>query len=177
MSRIGKHEIKIPSSVQVTLDGQHLRFSAKGIQEEYTVSDSLKVERTDSGVKVSPLNESRFARSIWGTSQRNISNIVHGLTDGFSTTLELVGVGYRAAVAGTKLTMQLGFSHDVVFDIPQGISIKCEKPTTIVVSGHDKQQVNQVCAYLRGHRPPEPYKGKGVIKSGEFVLRKEGKKK
>jgi len=177
MSRIGKHEVKVPSSVQVTLEGQQLHFSAKGINKSYVVSDSLKVERTEGGVKVTPIDESRFARSIWGTSQRNISNIVRGLVDGFATTLDLVGVGYRASVAGTRLTMQLGFSHDVVFDIPEGISVKCEKPTTIVVSGHDKQQVNQICAYLRGHRPPEPYKGKGVIKSGEFVLRKEGKKK
>jgi large subunit ribosomal protein L6 len=177
MSRVGKHEIKVPSSVQLKVYGHHLEFSAKGIVESYEVSDSLILERTDEGIKLTPLNDTQFARSIWGTTQRNLSNIVHGLTTGFSTSLDLVGVGYRASVNGNKLTMQLGFSHDVVFEIPQHITIKCEKPTNIVVSGHNKQQVNQICAHLRAHRPPEPYKGKGVIRSGEFVVRKEGKKK
>ena len=124
-----------------------------------------------------PLNKEQSTRSIWGTSQRNVSNIVHGLSEGFKVDLEMVGVGYKAAVNGKKLTMQLGFSHDIEYDIPEGISITCSKPTSMTISGHCKKQVGDVAAFLRSHRKPEPYKGKGVMKVGEFVYRKEGKKK
>jgi large subunit ribosomal protein L6 len=177
MSRVGKHEIIVPSSIALKVEGNRLEFSSKSVTRFYNASEELLLERTENGIRLTPLSKTRFARSIWGTTQRNISNIVHGLDKGFSKTLELVGVGYRAAVAGRVLTLQLGYSHDVTCDIPEGITIKCEKPTTIVVSGHDNQQIGQLCALIRSYRRPEPYKGKGIHRAGDYVVRKEGKKK
>jgi large subunit ribosomal protein L6 len=177
MSRVGKNSIRVPDGVSVVLSGNVLSIKKGGIEEVYSVPRCLKVERTDDGIVLAPLNSAQSTRALWGTSQRNLSNIVIGLSEGFKVELEMVGVGYKAAVSGSKLTMQLGFSHDIVYDIPSGISIACPKPTTIVVSGHCKKQIGDVVAVLRGYRPPEPYKGKGVMKAGEFVYRKEGKKK
>ncbi|MDR0640707.1 MAG: 50S ribosomal protein L6 [Holosporales bacterium] len=177
MSRVGKHSVQIPSGVSVALDGNMLTIKKGSIEETYKVPDCLKVENTESGILFTPLDSAQSTRALWGTSQRNVKNIVTGLDTGFKIELEMVGVGYKAAVSGKKLTMQLGYSHDITFDIPDGISINCPKPTAIVVSGHDKKQVGDVAAVLRCYRKPEPYKGKGVIRSGEFVYRKEGKKK
>lgn len=177
MSRVGKHQVIIPSGVQHTVDGNVLTFKKGNIEEVYEVPSCIKVEKTADGVLFKPLNQEQQTRALWGTSQRNVSNIVIGLDKGFKVDLEMVGVGYKAAVNGCKLTMQLGFSHDINYDIPEGIVIVCPKPTTISITGHSKKQVGDVAAFLRSHRKPEPYKGKGVMKSGEFVYRKEGKKK
>ena len=146
-------------------------------EESYALPEVISLEKTDKGIKLTPVNETTAVRRMWGTTQRNIFNIVKGLDQGFTVNIELVGVGYRAAVAGSKLTVQLGFSHDVVFDVPQGITIRCDKPTTIAVTGPSKQKVGQVAAVLSSNRPPEPYKGKGMIRENQFVVRKEGKKK
>ena len=177
MSRVGKHEVKLTSSVTLTEAGRVLNFKGKNGTATYTVHDLVNFERTDTGIKFSPVSGSQASRSLWGTTQRNVSNIVKGLEEGFNVNIELVGVGYRAAVNGNKLNLQLGFSHDINYDIPAGITIKCEKPTAIAVSGASKQLVGQVAAYLSTLRPPEPYKGKGVIRENVFVVRKEGKKK
>jgi large subunit ribosomal protein L6 len=135
------------------------------------------MEKTDKGLKLTPADETMKARALWGTAQRNISNIVKGVDEGFTVNLDLVGVGYRASVNGSKIVLQLGFSHDVEYDLPKGVSAKCEKPTALAITGPSKQQVGQIAAVLRNYRKPEPYKGKGVIRAGEYVVRKEGKKK
>ena len=177
MSRVGKNEIVVPSSVSWSQSGQVLSFKGKMGEESYALPEVISLEKTDKGIKLTPVNETTAVRRMWGTTQRNIFNIVKGLDQGFTVNIELVGVGYRAAVAGSKLTVQLGFSHDVVFDVPQGITIRCDKPTTIAVTGPSKQKVGQVAAVLSSNRPPEPYKGKGMIRENQFVVRKEGKKK
>ena len=177
MSRVGKNEISVPSSVTWSLSGQVVSFKGKLGNEDYILPEFISVEKTDKGIKLVPANSSVAARKMWGTAQRNVQNIVKGLDQGFTVNMELIGVGYRASVAGNKLTMQLGFSHDVLFDIPEGITIKCEKPTSISITGASKQKVGQIAAVLRTHRLPEPYKGKGIIRENEFVVRKEGKKK
>ncbi|MDR1476033.1 MAG: 50S ribosomal protein L6 [Holosporales bacterium] len=177
MSRVGKNSIPIPAGVNVALNGNILTIKKGGIEEIYKVPDCLKVEESKESIRFIPLDSNQSTRALWGTSQRNVNNIIVGLSDGFKIELEMVGVGYKAAVSGKKLTMQLGFSHDIVYDIPDRITIACPKPTTMVVSGHCKKQVGDVAAVLRGYRPPEPYKGKGVMRVGEFVYRKEGKKK
>jgi large subunit ribosomal protein L6 len=177
MSRVGKHEVIVPAAVALTVNNRTLSFKGKLGSEIYEVPEEVLLEKTTAGVKFTPANETKQARMLWGTTQRNVSNIVKGLDQGFTVNLDLVGVGYRAAVAGDKLTMQLGFSHDVVFAIPAGIVIKCEKPTSIAITGASKQQVGEIASKLREYRKPEPYKGKGVIREGEFVVRKEGKKK
>ena len=177
MSRVGKHIVAIPSGVNVSCTGQILTIKKGNISETYVVPACLKIECSSDGVKFVPLNSDKETRSIWGTSQRNVGNIIAGLDKGFKVELEMVGVGYKASVSGKKLTMQLGFSHDVLYDIPDGVTIACPKPTTISISGHSKKQIGDIAAFLRSYRKPEPYKGKGIMKSGEFVYRKEGKKK
>lgn len=177
MSRVGKHAVKIPASVTFSQADRQLSFKSSKGQMEYKVHELIKIEKVDGGVLFSPINKTQEARSLWGTTQRNVANIVHGLDQGFSLMIELVGVGYRAAVSGQKLQLQLGFSHDINYDIPAGITIQCEKPTSIKIMGASKEQVGQVGAYLSSLRPPEPYKGKGVIRENVFVVRKEGKKK
>ncbi len=177
MSRVGKNEIVIPASVTLTQNGHSLAFKGKMGADTYVVPDCIVIEKTDKGIKFSPSSEALPVRTLWGTTQRNVENMVKGLDQGFTVNLELNGVGYRAAVAGNKLTMQLGFSHDVVYEVPQGIAIKCDKPTAISITGPSKQMVGQIAAVLRSYRKPEPYKGKGVIRENEFVVRKEGKKK
>jgi large subunit ribosomal protein L6 len=177
MSRVGKHSVKVPSGVSVVCSGNVLTIKKGAVEREYTVPSCLKVSVSEDGVLFVPLDSERSTRALWGTSQRNVKNIVVGLESGFKMELDMVGVGYKASVNGRKLTMQLGYSHDIVYDMPDGISIACPKPTSIVVSGYCKKQVGDVAAVLRGYRSPEPYKGKGVIRSGEFVYRKEGKKK
>ncbi len=177
MSRIGKQPVSIPSGVTAEVEGQTV--SAKGPKGElsFVLNDLVVVEMTDDGIKVDPVNESKTARAMWGMSRTQVANIMSGVTSGFEKKLEITGVGYRAAVQGNKLQLSLGFSHDVNYDIPEGIEIQCPKPTEIVVSGINKQQVGQVAAEIRKYRPPEPYKGKGVRYAGEYIFRKEGKKK
>ncbi len=149
---------------------------AKG-QLAFTVPDALKVQRTDNAIKVDPRNDTKRARALWGTSRARVNNLVIGVTTGFEKKLEITGVGYRAAVQGKVLQLALGYSHDVNYPIPNGISIVTPKPTEIMISGIDKQQVGQVAAEIRALRGPEPYKGKGVKYANEFIFRKEGKKK
>ena len=177
MSRIGKKSIAIPEGITATLDGQ--KVTAKGPMGELTfvVNDEVLVKMEDGGFQVNPKNNTKNARSQWGMSRTMISNIFAGVKDGFSKTLEINGVGYRAAMQGNKLQLQLGFSHEVLYDLPEGVNVKVTKPTEIVVSGFDKQKVGQVAAEIRKYRPPEPYKGKGVKYADEFIFRKEGKKK
>jgi large subunit ribosomal protein L6 len=177
MSRIGQKPVAIPSGVTVELDGQS--FKAKGPNGELAMTfvDEVEVKREDDNIIVLPRGKSKRERMMWGMQRTLVSNIVVGVTEGFKIELEIVGVGYRAAVEGNKINLQLGFSHDVLYDIPEGIKVECPKPTSIVISGADRQVVGQVAAEIRSYRKPEPYKGKGVRYLGEQVYRKEGKKK
>lgn len=177
MSRVGKNEVSIPAGISMSQAGAIVTLKGKTGSKDYAIPDCILFEKTEKGFKVSPKDNSQEARSLWGTTQRNLANIVKGFDQGFKLNIELVGVGYRAAVTGNKITLQLGFSHDINYDIPEGITIKCEKPTSISISGFDKQLVGTVGAHLRQYRKPEPYKGKGVIRETEFIIRKEGKKK
>ena len=177
MSRIGKNPVKIPAGVEVAFaDGI---LTAKGKLGELTLQTRPEVEvKVDTDqVTVSPTGTDQFARAMWGTTRANIANMCRGVSEGFSKEMELVGVGYRAAVQGQNLQLQLAYSHDIFYPIPAGIEIKCEKPTSIVVRGANKQVVGQVCAEIRAYRPPEPYKGKGIKFVNEQIVRKEGKKK
>jgi large subunit ribosomal protein L6 len=177
MSRIGKRPIAIPDGVTVNLDGQQV--AAKGPKGELSIVlvKEVAAEMGDDGITVVPKGNSKRARSMWGLSRSLVSNAIKGVTDGFTKTLEINGVGYRAQVQGKKLQLTLGLSHDVAYPIPDGIKIECTKPTEIVVSGIELQKVGQVAAEIRRYRPPEPYKGKGIRYAGEYVFRKEGKKK
>ena len=178
MSRIGKYPVVIPSGVTVTVEGNKVTVKGKLGELSCTYDDghiATKVE--DNKVVVTPLSQSLTARALWGTTRANINTLVKGVSEGFSKSLELVGVGYKARMEGTKLVLSLGFSHDVNFPAPAGIKISCESPTQIKVFGVDKQLVGQVAAEIRKYRKPEPYKGKGVKYEGEYVRRKEGKKK
>lgn len=177
MSRVGKHDVRIPSTVTMTQSGDVLSFKGKLGEDSLKIPDCVEVSQVEGGLRVRPKDASKQSRSMWGTIQRLLSNIVHGVSEGFTVSLDLVGVGYKAAVSGSKLTLQLGFSHDINYDIPHGVTIKCEKPTSIQITAASKQQAGAIAALLRSYRPPEPYKGKGVIRAGEFVVRKEGKKK
>ena len=177
MSRIGKKSVPLPKGVTASVDGQTVKV--KGPKGELSVKlvPEVKASIGDDGITVTPdLNQER-ARQMWGLSRTLVNNLVTGVTTGFTQKLEIQGVGYRAAVQGKVLNLQLGFSHDVPYAIPPGITITTEKPTQIAVSGIDKQLVGQVAAEIRSWRPPEPYKGKGVRYEGEYVRRKEGKKK
>jgi large subunit ribosomal protein L6 len=177
MSRIGKNPVVVPSGVEVQLLGQTL--SAKGGLGTLSlaVSNEVTASIADGVVTIAPKNETKQARAMWGTTRALVNNMVNGVSKGFSTTLEINGVGYRAAVQGDVLNLQLGYSHDVAFPIPKDVRIACERPTVITVSGADRQRVGQVAAEIRAYRPPEPYKGKGIKYSTETVRRKEGKKK
>jgi large subunit ribosomal protein L6 len=177
MSRIGKHPVAIPSGVEVQLSGQTL--SAKGSLGtlRLVVSNEVTASLADGAVTIAPRHETKQSRAMWGTTRALVNNMVTGVSKGFSVTLEINGVGYRAAVQGNVLTLQLGYSHDVAYPIPSDVKIACERPTLITVSGADRQRVGQIAAEIRAFRPPEPYKGKGVKYSTETVRRKEGKKK
>jgi large subunit ribosomal protein L6 len=177
MSRIGKNPVTIPQGVEVKLDGQTVTAKGRLGQGSFTVVDDVAVELKDGKISVSPRGESRRARNMWGTSRTQVNNLVHGVANGFSEDLEINGVGYRAAVQGKELVLQLGHSHDIKYPIPAGITIKTEKPTSISITGPNKQQVGQIAAEIRAFRPPEPYKGKGVKYVSETIVRKEGKKK
>jgi large subunit ribosomal protein L6 len=177
MSRVGKYPVEVPAGVTMALAGNIL--TAKGKLGELTLELTENVETKIDGNKVSvaPKTKAAQARMMWGTTRANIANMVKGVSVGYAKTLEITGTGFRAAVQGPNLVVNLGFSHDVVYPIPSGIKISCEKPTLIKVEGMDKRQVGQVCAEIRSYRPPEPYKGKGVKFEGEAIRRKEGKKK
>ncbi|MFD1197023.1 50S ribosomal protein L6 [Brucella gallinifaecis] len=177
MSRIGKKPVPVPAGVTASVDGQIVK--AKGAKGElsFVVHDEVLVKLEDGAVRVDPRDQSKLARSKWGMSRSMIENIFEGVGKGFEKKLEISGVGYRAAMQGKNVQLSLGFSHEVVYDVPAGITVAVPKPTEIVVTGIDKQQVGQVAAEIREYRGPEPYKGKGVKYAGEKIVRKEGKKK
>jgi len=177
MSRIGKNPVAIPSGVQVTLAGQTL--TARGRTDTLTlaVSNDVEVTVADGNVTVAPKSESTRARAMWGTRRALVNNMVVGVSTGFTRNLEINGVGYRAAVQGANLNLQLGYSHDIVYPIPKDVKIACERPTAIAITGADRQRVGQIAAEIRAFRPPEPYKGKGIKYAEETIRRKEGKKK
>jgi large subunit ribosomal protein L6 len=177
MSRIGKKPIAVPSGITAAVEGQTVKVKGPKGALSVVLHDDVAVKLESGQIKVDPRSETKRARSQWGTSRTLISNLIARVTKGFEERLEITGVGYRAAVQGKQLNLQLGFSHDVNYPIPQGITIATPKPTEIVITGTDKQQVGQVAAEIRGYRPPEPYKGKGVKYAGEYIFRKEGKKK
>ncbi|MDI1345310.1 MAG: 50S ribosomal protein L6 [Pseudolabrys sp.] len=177
MSRIGKKPVTVPSGVTASVDGQTVKVKGPKGALQLVVHDDVVVAMDKGMVTIDPRNDSKRARSMWGTYRTLVSNLFTGVTKGFEEKLEITGVGYRAAVQGKNLNLQLGFSHDVTFPIPEGIAIATPKPTEINISGIDKQTVGQVAAEIRGYRPPEPYKGKGVKYAGEYIFRKEGKKK
>lgn len=177
MSRTGAKAVAIPDGVNTTIDGQLV--SVKGPKGELSVTlvDDVAAEMTDSGIQLSLREQSKRARAMWGMSRTLVANLIDGVTEGFEKSLEIQGVGYRAQMQGKNLQLQLGFSHDVTYEVPEGIEIKCPSQTEVIISGIEKQKVGQVAAEIRGFRPPEPYKGKGVRYAGEYVFRKEGKKK
>jgi large subunit ribosomal protein L6 len=177
MSRIGKKPVALPKGVTASVEGQTVKV--KGPKGELSVKlvPDVSVTLQEGSISVSPREGAERGPQMWGLSRTLVNNLVEGVTNGFTQKLEIQGVGYRAAVQGKVLNLQLGFSHDVPYPIPAGITIATEKPTMISVSGIDKQLVGQVAAEIRGYRPPEPYKGKGVRYEGEYVRRKEGKKK
>ncbi len=177
MSRIGKKPIEVPSGVTVSIDGQQV--TAKGPKGELSavLIDEVLAEMGDDGVKVDPRDESKRAQAMWGMSRTVVANLIQGVSEGFSRSLEINGVGYRAQAQGRELQLNLGYSHDVVYQVPEGIEVQTPKPTEIVVTGIDKQRVGQVAAEIRAYRKPEPYKGKGIKYSDEYIFRKEGKKK
>jgi len=177
MSRVGKHPVAVPSGVTVEIANRILKAKGKLGELSLTLSDEVEAKLEDGKVVVTPRAETKRARTLWGTTRALVNNMVGGVSKGFSKTLEINGVGYRAQVQGKNLQLQLGFSHDVVYPIPAGVTIKCEKPTQITISGADRQRVGQVAAEIRAFRKPEPYKGKGIKYDNERILRKEGKKK
>jgi large subunit ribosomal protein L6 len=177
MSRVGKNAVKVPAGVTVTIAGQQVTAKGKLGQLSMVFNRDVKPELEGDKVWVRPANDTKRARMAWGMSRAMINNMVTGVSTGYTVGLEINGVGYRAAVQGKNLNLQLGFSHDVQFPIPEGITIKCDKPTSITISGADKQKVGQVAAVIRSYRRPEPYKGKGIKYEAETIRRKEGKKK
>ncbi len=177
MSRVGKYPVEIPAGVQVALAGRVLSAKGKLGELKLELTDLVEAEVGDNKITVRPRGESSPARMMWGTTRANVANMVKGVSEGYAKQMEITGTGYRASVQGSNLVINLGFSHDVVYPIPPGIKVTCERPTAIKVEGVDKRLVGQVCAEIRAWRPPEPYKGKGVKFEGEAILRKEGKKK
>jgi large subunit ribosomal protein L6 len=177
MSRIGKNPVMVPAGVEVKLAGQILTAKGKLGQGSLTIVDDVSIELKDGAITVAPRGESRRARNMWGTSRALVNNLVHGVADGFTKNLEINGVGYRAAVQGKDLVLQLGFTNEIKYPIPDGVTMKTEKPTMIAITGPDKQRIGQIAAEIRAFRPPEPYKGKGVKYATETIVRKEGKKK
>jgi large subunit ribosomal protein L6 len=177
MSRIGKRPVAIPSGVTAAVDGQTVKMKGPKGQLQFVVHNDVEVKLDKNVVTVSPRAETNRARALYGTARAQIASLVEGVTKGYEKKLEITGVGYRAAMAGKNLQLALGYSHDVVYQIPEGIQIAVPKPTEITITGTDSQRVGQVAAEIRAYRKPEPYKGKGVKYAGEFIFRKEGKKK
>mgnify|MGYP006272045857 CR=1 FL=1 len=177
MSRIGKRPVELPSGVTATVSGQTVEVKGpKGVRS-FTATDDVDIKLEDGVLSVTPRGDSKRARQQWGMSRTQVQNCVTGVSDGFRKELEIQGVGYRAQVQGQTLKLALGYSHDVEFAIPEGIEIKCAKPTEIEIAGIDQQLVGETAAKIREWRPPEPYKGKGIRYKGEYIFRKEGKKK
>jgi large subunit ribosomal protein L6 len=177
MSRVGKKPIAVPSGVTATVTGQTVKVKGGKGELSFLVPEEVSVAMENGAVAVNPRDESKDARAKWGMSRAQVANLVEGVTKGFEKKLEISGVGYRAQVAGKVLKLSLGYSHDVEYEIPAGITIATPRPTEVLVSGIDKQKVGQTAAEIREYRSPEPYKGKGVKYSDEFIFRKEGKKK
>ena len=177
MSRIGKRPVAVPSGITANVAGQTVKVKGPKGTLEVVLHDDVSVALDGDRIKIDPRNETKRARAQWGTSRTHIANLIAGVTKGFEQRLEINGVGYRAAVQGKNLQLALGYSHDVAYPIPEGITIATPKPVEIVISGIDRQKVGQVAAEIREFRPPEPYKGKGVKYANERIFRKEGKKK
>jgi len=179
MSRIGKNPVPVPSNLTATVSGQEVKVKGPKGELSFTVPEEIKVAKTDRGIEVTPVEDTKMARGMWGMSRTMVANLVRGVTEGYSQTLEIQGVGFRAAMKGKDLQLNIGFSHDVVHKIPAGVDVKVAgaKQEIITVSGIDKQLVGQVAANIRASRPPEPYQGKGIRYQGEYIFRKEGKKK
>jgi large subunit ribosomal protein L6 len=177
MSRIGKHPVSVPGGVKVALAGQTLTVSGKLGELKRTLPKEVLLEQDDGVVKVQPRDDGKRARAMWGLSRTLVANMVEGVSKGFTKKLVISGVGYRAAVDGKIVNLQLGYSHDIKYAVPDDIDVKCETPTAITISGADRQKVGQVASELRAFRLPEPYKGKGIRYDDEVIRRKEGKKK
>ncbi|MBV9330344.1 MAG: 50S ribosomal protein L6 [Alphaproteobacteria bacterium] len=177
MSRIGNRPVPLPKGVTATIEGKNVKVKGPKGELKLTLVEEIDAKVEADGIVVTPRSDMERASQMWGMSRTLVNNLVVGVTQGFDTKLEIQGVGYRAAVQGKNLNLQLGFSHEVAYPIPAGITITAEKPTMLTVSGMDKQLVGQVAAEIRSYRKPEPYKGKGVRYAGEYVRRKEGKKK
>ena len=177
MSRIGKKPVAVPSGITANVEGQTVKIKGPKGALQVVLHDDIAVKLDGGEIKVDPRFETKRARSQWGTSRTLISNLIAGVTKGFEQRLEINGVGYRAAVQGKNLQIALGYSHDIVYPIPEGITIATPRPVEIVITGSDRQKVGQVAAEIRDYRPPEPYKGKGIKYAGERIFRKEGKKK
>jgi large subunit ribosomal protein L6 len=177
MSRVGKKPVAVPAGVTAKVEGQKVAVKGPKGELQFTVPDDVVVAMDAGQIKVDPRDESKRARAMWGMSRSMINNLVAGVTKGYERKLEITGVGYKAAVVGKNLQLSLGYSHDVNYAIPTGITIATPKPTEVTIAGIDKRQVGQVAAEIRAFRGPEPYKGKGIKYEGEFIFRKEGKKK
>jgi large subunit ribosomal protein L6 len=177
MSRIGKNPVAIPQGVTIDLAGPTLTAKGRLGTLSLVVSNEVTATVSEGAVTIAPKDESKQARAMWGTTRALVNNIVTGVSTGFTRNLEINGVGYRAAVQGSNLNLQLGYSHDIQYPIPPDVKISCERPTAITVTGADRQRVGQVASEIRAFRPPEPYKGKGIKYSDETIRRKEGKKK
>lgn len=177
MSRIGKKPVVVPSGITANVEGQTVKIKGPKGALQVVLHDDVSVKLDDGQIKVDPRSETKRARSQWGTSRTLIANLIAGVTKGFEQRLEINGVGYRASIQGKNLQIALGYSHDIVYPIPEGITIATPRPVEIVISGMDRQKVGQVAAEIRDYRPPEPYKGKGIKYAGERIFRKEGKKK
>jgi len=177
MSRIGKKPVEVPSGVTLTLTGQKVAVKGPKGELAFTLPDAVQASFEDNALTIIPSGDDKTSSAMWGMSRTMVANLIEGVSTGFKKELELRGVGYRAQMKGNTLTMQLGFSHDINYDAPEGVTIAAPKPTQIVVEGIDKQKVGQVAAEIRSYRKPEPYKGKGVRYVGEYVRSKEGKKK
>ena len=177
MSRIGKRPVALPSGVSATTEGQVLSVTGpKGVLQ-LQMRDEIRYDVSDEGISVQPANETKAARAFWGMQRTLVQNLVTGVTDGFTKKLLITGVGYRAAIQGKVLNLKLGYSHDVNIDVPEGLTVATPDQTTVEISGTDKQKVGQLAAEIRRWRKPEPYKGKGIKYDGEYIFRKEGKKK
>jgi large subunit ribosomal protein L6 len=177
MSRIGKQPVALPQGVSATVSGQTVEVKGPRGTRSFTATDSVDLKLEDGAITVAPRGSSKLSRQQWGMSRTMVANLVQGVTGGFRKELEIQGVGYRAQMQGKVLKLALGYSHDVDFEVPEGVTITCPKQTEIVVEGADQQLVGQVAANIREWRSPEPYKGKGIRYKGEFIFRKEGKKK
>jgi len=177
MSRTGKRPVAMPSGVTATIDNGQLSVKGPKGTLSMSLADEVSYAIEDGKVSITPANDTKRARSFWGMQRTLVQNLVTGVTDGFSKTLEITGVGYRANAQGKKLKLQLGYSHDVDIDVPEGLTVATPDQTTVQISGIDKQKVGQLAAEIRRWRKPEPYKGKGIKYRGEFIFRKEGKKK